>query len=265
MVGLAVGCLTYTSSGESDFSEDENGERHLTRYLVKKSPVKRSRQSKVKKALDDVYIKSLHPRARLNLVTRQTHERLSSRYRPIKALEWASHNNGRLIPRHPSFNINNFPTIRNLTPSTGTTSPTIAAPSVQRHPQNNIWFPPPPRDTSSSSDDPIPDRHPAHHPSTNTSPTTMAASFLGTRNFPTIRNLTPSTGTTSPTIAAPSVQRHPQNNIWFPPPHGTHYPVVTIPSPSALPSTASPSSMPSASLTPKTSKKKHTNSKKRTV
>ena len=43
MVGLAVGCLTYTSSGESDFSEDENGERHLTRYLVKKSPVERSR------------------------------------------------------------------------------------------------------------------------------------------------------------------------------------------------------------------------------
>ena len=29
MVGLAVGCLTYTSSGESDFSVDENGERHL--------------------------------------------------------------------------------------------------------------------------------------------------------------------------------------------------------------------------------------------
>ena len=104
--------------------------------------------------------------------------------------KYQSHNNGRLIPRHPSFNINNFPTIRNLTPSTGTTSPTIAAPSVQRHPQNNIWFPPP---------------------------------------------------------------------------HGTHHPVVTTPSPSALPSTASPSSMPSASLTLKTSKKKHTNSKKRTV
>ena len=44
MVGLAVGCLTYTSSGESDFSEDENGERHLTKYLVKKSPVERSRK-----------------------------------------------------------------------------------------------------------------------------------------------------------------------------------------------------------------------------
>ena len=43
MVGLAVGCLTYTSSGESDFSEDENGERHLTGYLVKKSPMERSR------------------------------------------------------------------------------------------------------------------------------------------------------------------------------------------------------------------------------
>lgn len=30
MVELAVGSLTYTSSDESDFSEDENGERYLT-------------------------------------------------------------------------------------------------------------------------------------------------------------------------------------------------------------------------------------------
>ena len=130
MVGLAVGCLSYTSSGESDFSEDENGERHLTRYLVKKSPVERSRQSKVKKALDDVYIKSLHPRARVNMVTRQAHERPSSRYRPIKALEWAVIRRGSCYP-------------------------------LQLHPLTLGC-------------------HPAHHPSTNTSPTTMAASFLGT-------------------------------------------------------------------------------------
>ena len=43
MVGMAVGCLAYTSSVES-LSEDENGERHLTGYLVKKSPVERSRK-----------------------------------------------------------------------------------------------------------------------------------------------------------------------------------------------------------------------------
>ena len=39
----------------SDLSNDENGERHLTRYLVEKSLVERSRQSQVKKALDDVH------------------------------------------------------------------------------------------------------------------------------------------------------------------------------------------------------------------
>ena len=51
MVELAVGSLTYTSSDESDFSEDENGERYLTGYLVLlKLPWERSRMTKAKKA-----------------------------------------------------------------------------------------------------------------------------------------------------------------------------------------------------------------------
>ena len=54
MVELAVGSLTYTSSDESDFLEDENGERYLTGYLEKKLPWERSRLTKAKKALDDV-------------------------------------------------------------------------------------------------------------------------------------------------------------------------------------------------------------------
>ena len=45
MVELAVGSLTYTSVDESDFFEDENGERYLTGYLVLlKLPWERSRK-----------------------------------------------------------------------------------------------------------------------------------------------------------------------------------------------------------------------------
>ena len=81
MVELAVGSLTYTSSDESDFLEDENGERYLTGYLEKKLPWERSRLTKAKKALDDVYIRSLNPRARVNLVSRLAHARPSARCR----------------------------------------------------------------------------------------------------------------------------------------------------------------------------------------
>lgn len=89
MVELAVGSLTYTSVDESDFFEDENEERYLTGYLVKKLPWERSRLTKAKRALDDVYIRSLNPRARVNLVSRQAHARPSARCRPIGGLEWA--------------------------------------------------------------------------------------------------------------------------------------------------------------------------------
>lgn len=86
MVELAVGSLTYTSSDESDFSEDENGERYLTGYLLK-LPWERSRMTKAKKAFDDVYIRSLNPRARVNLVSRRAHARPSARCRPIEDLK----------------------------------------------------------------------------------------------------------------------------------------------------------------------------------
>lgn len=36
MVEVVIKSPTYTSSDESDFSEDENGESHLAGYLVKK-------------------------------------------------------------------------------------------------------------------------------------------------------------------------------------------------------------------------------------
>lgn len=85
----AVGSTSYTSSDESDFSEDENGERVLSGYLVKKLPWERTTLTKAKKDLDDAYKKSLNPRARVNLVTRRVHPRPSTRCPPTDVLEWA--------------------------------------------------------------------------------------------------------------------------------------------------------------------------------
>ena len=50
-----VGSMEYTSSDESDFSEDENEGMQLSGYLVKRLPWERSSLAKVKKALDEDY------------------------------------------------------------------------------------------------------------------------------------------------------------------------------------------------------------------
>ena len=73
MVEVVIKSPTYTSSDESDFSEDENGESHLAGYLVKKFPWERSALTKAKKALDNAYMRSLNPRARVNLMRRDSH------------------------------------------------------------------------------------------------------------------------------------------------------------------------------------------------
>ncbi len=88
-IEMAVGSTSYTSSDESDFSEDENSERVLSGYLVKKLPWERKTLTKAKKDLDDAYKKSLKPRARVNLVTRRVHPRPSTRCPPTDVLEWA--------------------------------------------------------------------------------------------------------------------------------------------------------------------------------
>ena len=49
LVEQAVGSSQYTSSDESDFSDDENGQPTLSGYLVKKLPRERSALTKVKK------------------------------------------------------------------------------------------------------------------------------------------------------------------------------------------------------------------------
>ena len=50
-IELAVGSTSYTSSDESDFSEDKNGERVLSGHLVKKLPWERTTLTKAKKDL----------------------------------------------------------------------------------------------------------------------------------------------------------------------------------------------------------------------
>lgn len=88
LVEQAVGSSQYTSSDESDFSDDENGQPKLSGYLVKKLPWERSALTKVKKALDDAHIKSLNVRARVNMVARRLHPMPSTKPRPIDGLEW---------------------------------------------------------------------------------------------------------------------------------------------------------------------------------
>ena len=53
----AVGNLAYTSSDESDFSEDESGQSKLSRYLVKRLPWERTSLTKAKRELDEAYSK----------------------------------------------------------------------------------------------------------------------------------------------------------------------------------------------------------------
>ena len=89
MVEQAVGSSQYTSSDESDFSDDENGQPKLSGYLVKKLPWERSTLTRVKKALDDAHIKSLNVRARVNMVARRLHPMSSTKPRPIDGLGWA--------------------------------------------------------------------------------------------------------------------------------------------------------------------------------
>ena len=79
----------YTSSDESDLSEDENGVMQLKGYRVRKLPWERSALTTVKKSLDEAYLKTLHPRLRANILERSPHPRPSTRGRPVDPLDWA--------------------------------------------------------------------------------------------------------------------------------------------------------------------------------
>ena len=79
----------YTSSDESDMSEDENGLTCLKGYVVKKLSWEKTTLRNAKKALDDAYIKSLPPRVRANVLERRVHHTPSKRGPPPDALQWA--------------------------------------------------------------------------------------------------------------------------------------------------------------------------------
>ena len=79
----------YTSSDESDMSEDENGLTCLKGYIVKKLPWEKTTLRKAKKALDDAYIKSLPPRVRANVLERRVHHTSSKTGPPPDAIQWA--------------------------------------------------------------------------------------------------------------------------------------------------------------------------------
>ena len=79
----------YTSSDESDMSEDENGHTCLKGYIVKKLSWEKTTLRNAKKALDDAYIKSLPPRVRANVLGWRVHHTPSKRGPPPNALQWA--------------------------------------------------------------------------------------------------------------------------------------------------------------------------------
>ena len=230
MVELAVGSLTYTSSDESDFSEDENGERYLTGYLLK-LPWERSRMTKAKKAFDDVYIRSLNPRARVNLVSRRAHARPSARCRPIGGLEWA-------VRSEEAVHTPSSPLLATTNPSPGT-QPTITTTPSHRACPTSVRPPTPP-----------------HPPSARTSPTTMATLSLSIHPSTSV---TPLTCTNSSMMAIPS---RGSRRTTVASTKRTHNPVLATPSSSTQPSTTAPSLMLGSSLTPRTSKRKKPNSKK---
>ena len=58
----AVGSMDYTSSDESDWSEDENGESRHSGFLVKKLPWERTCLKNVKQSLDEAYMRGLNQR-----------------------------------------------------------------------------------------------------------------------------------------------------------------------------------------------------------
>ena len=69
----AIGSMEYTSSDESDLSEDEDGNVIVSAYLVKKLPWETSTLTNVKRKLDSSYIKNLNRQSRANFVARKPH------------------------------------------------------------------------------------------------------------------------------------------------------------------------------------------------
>ncbi|XP_031557645.1 uncharacterized protein LOC116294229 isoform X2 [Actinia tenebrosa] len=81
--------LEYTSSDESDISEDEDGKPQLKSYLTKKFPWERTCLRKTKELLDQKYLDSLPMRSRRSMLPRRKHTMFSTRPIPNNPQEWA--------------------------------------------------------------------------------------------------------------------------------------------------------------------------------
>lgn len=135
-VDQAVGSSQYTSSDESDFSNDENGQPKLSWCLVKKLPREGSALTKVKKALDDAHSKSLNVRARVNMVARRLHPMPSTKPRTVDGLAWAvrfeepaTATSSTFSPRTPARSSRSTPSSAKRTSFHGIRPPTPATPS----------------------------------------------------------------------------------------------------------------------------------------
>ena len=184
MVEVVINSPTYTSSGESDFSEDENGESPVAGYLVKRLPWERSALTKAKKALDDAYIRSLNPRARVNLMRRDAHQRFSACHLPPNGPEWAVRTEEAV------------PTAR--TAATRFTRPPPVPTASHRTCPTTVT---PPTLT-----------HPTTHSSHSTMATPSCSSHQRSVALPSQTNHL-SSGNSPPTTAVPSTQSHPQSTV----------------------------------------------------
>ena len=130
-----IGSLEYTSSGESDLSEDEDGNVIVSAYLVKKLPWERSALTNVKRKLDSSYIKNLTRQSRANFVARKPHPSSSTRRPPFEGLGWAVRLPSTTSTSHSSSTGSSAP----LTASTTTTATENQGqhPPVSEHQQHH--------------------------------------------------------------------------------------------------------------------------------
>ena len=138
--------MEYTSSDESDLSEDEDGNVIVSAYLVKKLPWERSTMTNVKRKLDRSYIKNLKHKSRANFVARKPHPSPSTRHPPFEGLGWAvrlpsttstshSSSTGSSAPLTASTTTTATVSISNRAP--GTTPTSVRAPTTTAFQQHN--------------------------------------------------------------------------------------------------------------------------------
>lgn len=92
----------YTSSDESDATEDEDGQQVVRAYLVKTLPWERSALKRAKKQLDRAHLRKLTPRARGLLLERRAHPEPSTRPPPSQVFDWAVRQPGNTSQTEPN-------------------------------------------------------------------------------------------------------------------------------------------------------------------